>query len=406
MKEINQINRIKQIKAEDIEERIAFLQKLCDERPIKLVISNPVSKQQVFHKIVIRLMMLQNQFQYQIEKFTERQAFHINIEESDLYETLNTYFGTEYLQLSAWTKEWEYQGKISKKGKLLMNRRKSEKEQTVRRGNNREKQYCISEGKAIPPLVDMGIFSKEGKVIHSQYDKYRQINRFLELVEDELEELPNEPLNIIDFGCGKSYLTFLLYYYLVEVKHMDVRITGLDLKADVIKRCQQTAQKYGYENLRFEQGDIQGYEQSEPVHMVITLHACDTATDYAIYNAIRWNAKVILSVPCCQHELNGQMRDNHLPILSRYGIIKERTSALMTDAIRGNLLEYSGYRTQLVEFIDMEHSPKNILIRAVKAKLPETKRKKALQEIEEIREMFGFNPTLYRLLTEGEMHER
>lgn len=406
MKEINQINRIKRIKAEDIEERIAFLQKLCDERPIKLVISNPVSKQQVFHKIVIRLMMLQNQFQYQIEKFTERQAFHINIEESDLYETLNTYFGTEYLQLSAWTKEWEYQGKISKKGKLLMNRRKSEKEQTVRRGNNREKQYCISEGKAIPPLVDMGIFSKEGKVIHSQYDKYRQINRFLELVEDELEELPNEPLNIIDFGCGKSYLTFLLYYYLVEVKHMDVRITGLDLKADVIKRCQQTAQKYGYENLRFEQGDIQGYEQSEPVHMVITLHACDTATDYAIYNAIRWNAKVILSVPCCQHELNGQMRDNHLPILSRYGIIKERTSALMTDAIRGNLLEYSGYRTQLVEFIDMEHSPKNILIRAVKTKLPETKRKKALQEIEEIREMFGFNPTLYRLLTEGEMHER
>lgn len=395
MKEINQIN----------ETRTDFLQKLCSERPIKLVISNPVDKQQEFHKIVIQLIMLQNRFQYQIEKFTERQAFHINIEESDLYEILNTYFGAEYLQLSAWTKEWEYQAKISKKGRLLTNRRKNEKEQEVRIGNNREKQYCIPEGLVVPPLVDMGIFTKEGRVIRSQYDKYRQINRFLELVEDELKELPEGPVNIIDFGCGKSYLTFLLYYYLLEVKHMDVRITGLDLKADVIQRCQQTARKYGYENLKFELGDIRGYEQSEPVHMVITLHACDTATDYAIYNAIRWNTKVILSVPCCQHELNSQMQGEHLPILSRYGIIKERTAALMTDAIRGNLLEYSGYKTQLVEFIDMEHSPKNILIRAVKTKQSETKRQKALQEIEEIKEMFGLNPTLYRLLIEGEMHE-
>lgn len=383
----------------------AFLQELCAERPLKLVLSKPAEQKQEFRKIVIQLIEVRDHYQYQIEKFTAKQAFHINIEESDLYKSLDTYFGKDYLQLSVWTKDWEYQGKISKKGKLLTNRHRNPQQHEIRKGNNREKDYCIPEGSVIPPLVDMGIFTSEGKVVRSQYDKYRQINRFLELVEDVLPELPKEHLNIIDFGCGKSYLTFLLYYYLTEIKHMDITITGLDLKPAVIEKCQQTARKYGYDNLRFELGDIHGYERSELVHMVITLHACDTATDYALYNAIQWDTKVILSVPCCQHELNRQMQDSNLSILSKYGIIKERTAALMTDAIRGNLLEYSGYKTQVIEFIDMEHSPKNILIRAVKANLSREKKQKAFQEIEEIRQMFGLNPALYRLLKEGEIHE-
>lgn len=387
------------------ETKEAFLQTICEAQPYKVVISNPINKNREFRKIVIQLFQAKSGFQYQIEKFTEKQAFHINIEVSALYESLRTYFGTEFLQLTAWTKDWEYQGKISKKGKLLSNRRKNEQQQQIRQGNNKKKQYCIPEGTVIPPLVDMGIFTKDGKVVQSKYDKYRQINRFLEMVEDILKEMPDERLNIIDFGCGKSYLTFLLYYYLTEVKKKDVTITGLDLKRTVIEKCRQTAEKYHYNKLKFELGDIHGYQTEEPVHMVITLHACDTATDYALYNAIQWKAEVILSVPCCQHELNSQMQNRQLSILSRYGIIKERTAALMTDALRGNLLEYCGYKTQLLEFIDMEHSPKNILIRAVKGNLPENRRQKALQEAEELIHTFALRPTLYQLLLEEKIHE-
>ncbi len=285
-----------------------FIKTICDERPYKLVISNPLDKAQAVRKIVIQLQQGKRGYQYQIEKFTEKQAFHINIEERDLFESVQTYFGTEFLQLTAWTEQWEYQGRISKKGKLLCNQNRNTQKQTIRQGNNRTKNYCIPEGTVIPPLVDMGIFTKEGKVVQSKYDKYRQINRFLEMVEDVLKDMPEEPLHIIDFGCGKSYLTFLLYYYLVEIKKRSVKITGLDLKQTVIEHCRKTAEKYHYDNLRFELGDIHGYQTTEPVHMVITLHACDTATDYALYNAICWNAKAILSVPCCQHELNQQMQ--------------------------------------------------------------------------------------------------
>lgn len=384
-------------------QREVFLENLCTERPYRLVLSDPADKMQEFRKIKVQLIQGSQGLSYQLEKLTDRQAFHINIEVSALYEALQTYFGIEYLQLSAWTKDWEYQGRISKKGKLLSNRRRNTEQENIRQGNNEEKNYCIPEGQPIPPLIDMGIFTKEGKIVKSKYDKYRQINRYLELVEDVWKELPqNEEIHIVDFGCGKSYLTFLLYYYLVEVKKRQVTITGLDLKEEVIENCQQTAKKYGYNQLRFQCGDISEYQSEERVHMVISLHACDTATDYAIYHAIQWNSQVILSVPCCQHELNQQMGKESFPILSRYGIIKERTAALMTDAIRGNLLEHSGYRTQLLEFIDMEHSPKNILIRAVQTRLPEERKQKAMEEAEELMDTFGFQPTLYQLLQGGE----
>lgn len=382
-----------------------FLQTICEEQPYKLILSNPQNKDQEVRKIVIQMQQGKRGLQYQVEKFTQKQAFHINIEERGLEECVATYFGVEFLQLTAWTTQWEYQGKISKKGKLLSNRRQNREEPKIRQGNNREKNYCIPEGTVIPPLVDMGIFTGDGKVVRSKYDKFRQINRFLEMVEDVLKDLPEEHLNIIDFGCGKSYLTFLLYYYLVEIKKRNVTITGLDLKKTVIEDCSKTAQKYGYKNLKFELGDIHGYRTTEPVHMVITLHACDTATDYALYNAIQWKANVILSVPCCQHEWNQQMQSEHLAILSKYGIIKERTAALMTDAVRGNLLEYCGYKTQLLEFIDLEHSPKNILIRAVKEKVSDKKKQEALGEAKELVEMFGVEPTLYRLVIKGESNE-
>ncbi len=385
--------------------REEFLNRICEEQPYKIVMSNPVLKTQEVRKIVWQLMQGKRSRQYQIEKFTDKQAFHINIEERGLKESLQPYFGVDYLQLSAWTKDWEYQAKISKKGKLLWNRRANKQAVEIRQGNNKEKQYCIPEGTVIPPLIDMGVFTKEGKIVKSRYDKYRQINRFLEMVEDALKTLPEGPLNIIDFGCGKSYLTFLLYYYMTEVKKRQVHITGLDLKKTVIEECQRTAETYHYENLEFQVGDISGYETKETVHMVITLHACDTATDYALYHAVRWNTKVILSVPCCQHEVNRQMHPDKWKLLSRYGIVQERTAALMTDAMRGNLLEYCGYKTQLLEFIDIEHSPKNILIRAVKADISEKKRQEALEEVQEMMQVLNVKPTLYKLLIEGEKHE-
>lgn len=380
----------------------SFIQEICEEQPYKLVLSQPKEKESEVRRIVIQQFQGKQKRQYQIEKFTDKQAFHINIEETDLYASIQTYFGNAYCQIAAWTKDWEYQGKISKKGKLLHNRRRNTQDAVILQGVNKKKQYCIPEGTVIPPLVDMGIFTKDGKVVHAKYDKYKQINRFLELVEDALKEFPEsgeQPISIIDFGCGKSYLTFLLYYYLVEMCHRNVKITGLDLKPTVIEHCRETAQKYHYKNMKFELGDIQGYRTTEPVDMVITLHACDTATDYALYHAIQWNAKVILSVPCCQHEWNQQMKKDTLPILSRYGIIKERTAALMTDAVRGNLLEASGYHTQVMEFVDMEHSPKNLLIRAVKRNVSEEKKKAAWQEAEELITMFGVNPKLYQLLS-------
>lgn len=251
----------------------------------------------------------------------------------------------------------------------------------------------------IPPLTDLGIFTKDGKIVRSMYDKYRQINRFLEMVEDVVKRHPEgKTMRIIDFGCGKSYLTFILYYYLTGVKGYSVQMTGLDLKEDVIRNCNAVAEKYGYDNLHFELGNIEEYHTDEPVDMVVTLHACDTATDYALYNAIRWNAGIILSVPCCQHEWNGQMKTEEFSAITKYGIVKERMAALMTDAVRGCLLEACGYKTQLLEFIDIAHSPKNILIRAVKGNVSPKKKQQALREAERMLQGFGVEQTLYRLL--------
>ena len=336
---------------------------------------------------------------YNFEQFTQKQAFHKNVSVSDISQSLKGE-AKKYLQINAWTKGIEHIILISKKGHISYKKKKTDTEMSVQSSHNRKKNYLIEEGTVVPPLVDMGIFTKEGKVVRTMYDKFRQINRFIELINDEIKNKNYKSINIIDFGCGKSYLTFIVYYYLTEIMNIETKITGLDLKADVIRDCNAAAKRYGYTGLSFEIGDINGYKCETKPDMVITLHACDTATDYALYNAINWGAEMIFSVPCCQHELNSQIKSEKLSVLTRYGIVKERTAALMTDAIRGNLLNYMGYSVQLLEFVDMSHTPKNILIRAVKSNITKKAKETSLREVNELINEFNLNPTLYRLLIE------
>lgn len=382
---------------------INAIDKIVEGQVFKIVVSNKKDKENKYNKININFKESKNKKYYQVEKYTDKQVFHENIEIEDLRDYLLDYMENSYKQLAAWSENNTFDLKISKKGKVFLGKKNANNSNLINKDHNKKKNYILEEGMIIEPLIDLGVFTKEGKVVKSKYDKYKQINRFVEIIDDEIKKNDYKELTILDFGCGKSYLTFILYYYFVEIKKINVKMIGLDLKEDVIKKCNEVAKRYKYDNLHFELGDINGYKYNNKVDMVITLHACDTATDYALYNAVKWNAKMIFSVPCCQHELNHQMKPENLNILTRYGIVQERVAALMTDAVRGNLLEAVGYKTQLLEFIDIAHSPKNILIRASKSNISKQKIEKSLTEVEQLREEFNFNPTLYNLLKQDNL---
>lgn len=372
-----------------------ILNEITNKNPYKLVLSNGKGE---YRKLVFQRKIIKGINAFQLEKYTDKQVFHENIAEDKLGECISLYFPSCFKQLNAFTLETDYDIKAGKKGNLAVSRRPAVNKTVMVSGNNRKKKYILDEGMDIPAFRELGIFTAEGKVVHSMYDKFRQINRFVEMVDDVLKGYDRDSINIIDFGCGKSYLTFFLYYYIVEIRHLKARIIGLDLKEQVIKNCNALAQKCGYKDLSFEIGDINGYKTDMKVDMVVTLHACDTATDYALYNAICWDAEYILSVPCCQHEINKQIKSDRLSAFTKYGIIKERTSALITDAIRGCVLEYCGYKTDLLEFIDIEHSPKNILIRCVKKNVSAEKRRKSKSEAEALCKEFGLKQTLMELV--------
>ena len=375
------------------------IKKLMELSPVKIIISNAITNTQEIKKIQIE----KKEKYYQTAKFTEKQVFHKNIDEKEFEKVCITELNENFFQLNAWGISSEAQIKLTKKRKVLFDIKKADNKKMAEevKTNNRKKNYILEEGSVIEPLVDMGIFTKEGKIVNSMYDKYRQINRFIELIDDELKKKIITHLNIIDFGCGKSYLTFVVYYYLTEIKKIKVNMIGLDLKEDVIKKCNKAAEKYGYENLSFELGDINGYNAPFKVDMVITLHACDMATDFALYNAVNWGANYIFSVPCCQHELNSKIKSEKFSLMTKYGIIKERFSALVTDAIRGNLLEYKGYNVNLLEFVDLSHTPKNILIRAVKnPNKAEEVKEKAMDEVCRMMEEYGLSQALYSMVME------
>lgn len=381
-----------------MEELKRTLEEVFKSEIIKIVISNKVKKDEKYNKIAINLKENNKNKFYQIEKFTYKQVFHENIKINEISDKVSELIFGNYKQMTAWSNNEIFDLKISKKRKIFLGKKKNDNSKIVAKGHNKEKNYILKEGMIIEPLIDLGVFTKEGKVVNSKYDKYKQINRFIEIIDDEIKKNDYKELTILDFGCGKSYLTFVLYYYFVKIKNINVKMIGLDLKEDVIKKCNDIAKRYNYENLHFELGDINGFKYNNKVDMVITLHACDTATDYALYNAIKWNSKMIFSVPCCQHEFNSQMKANELSILTKYGIVQERVAALMTDSVRANLLECVGYKTQLLEFIDIAHSPKNILIRASKNNISKEKKEKSLNEVNNLIRTFNFNPTLYNLL--------
>ena len=392
------------------------IEEIPNMNQLKIIVSNPKSKNNVkYRKIEITPVLIKKTIKYQIAGYTDTQVFHSNVDYEGLKDYLNKCV-EEYKQINLDSEEYHIDILFNKDGKdrtvvkNLHTASESGEERTddtnnaleaikmCPLSNNRRKNYILCEGMDIPVFKELGIFTADLKVVNSKYDKFKQINRFVEMVDDVLKNYNGEEINVIDFGCGKSYLTFILYYYLTRVRRMRANITGLDLKAEVIKNCNVLAEKFGYSGLHFEMGDINGYRTTFCVDMVVTLHACDTATDYALYNAIEWDAKYILSVPCCQHEVNKQISSERLNALMKYGLIKERFSSLITDAIRGCLLEYSGYKTDLLEFIDIEHSPKNIMIRAVKTNLSTEKREKAYKEASVIAEEFNLNQTLMRLL--------
>lgn len=375
-----------------------YIKKIFEQLPAKTVLSKG-DKNLKYKKIVIE----NKGSYYQVSKYTEKQVFHENLQPEQTEKFCADKMNCGYRQLNSWSDGFEHMLMISKKGKPSYKRKQLSTAcvHSVSQ-HNRKKNYIISEGTDVLPLIDMGVFTKEGKVVNSMYDKYRQINRFIEIIDDAVKDFDKETINIIDFGCGKSYLTFVVYYYFTCIKQRNVNIVGLDLKEDVIEKCNKAAEKYGYNNLHFQLGDINGYKCDFDVDIVITLHACDTATDYALFNAINWNTKIIFSVPCCQHELNAQIKSKNLSIFTNYGIIQERFAALTTDAIRGNLLECCGYKTQLLEFVDFAHTPKNILIRAVKkGSMPVKSKIKALSQVNNVIDEFNLSPTLYNLLKES-----
>lgn len=361
---------------------------------IRGTISNPRNNSK-YIKGYIRPVEIKGNSMMQIELFTETQSFAHNYNYDEFSEIINTIMLDSFFQLNIITNEYNYSFKYTKKNHLLSNKIKNKEIKTLLNvSHNKQKKYILNDGNIIPPLVDLGVMTQDGKIVPSYYDKYRQINRFLEIIDDTIKAFKEQELNIIDFGCGKSYLTFIVYYYLVNIKNIKTNIVGLDLKADVIKKFNEIAKNYGYNSLNFEIGDISLYKPHFRVDLIITLHACDVATDYAMYHAIKLHSKYLLSVPCCQHEINNQIKKSS-SFLASYGIVKERMSALLTDTIRAKLLEYSGYNVDILEFVDFDASPKNLLVRA---KYTGNSNAKALDEVKQILDEFTIDQTLYKLL--------
>lgn len=372
-----------------------------------------------FEKIKIKIENSARGTGYFAEMFTKTQVFHQHFTEAQLQDFLEKHAGKTFKNCVERSDSSEITIMVNKKGKITRLERPLPQNQKSSASSNslkilpaaKKKNYLLPEGNPVPFLVLLGLMNSDGKVIKSKYDKFRQINRFLEFVDDILQpvlelkqkagEGPESPVRIADFGCGKSYLTFAVHYLLTQIKGISCQIEGLDLKEDVIKYCNDITNKLELKNLIFHTGNISDFSGKDNPDIVITLHACDTATDFALQYAVERGAKAILSVPCCQHQVNqelGKQKTDNLPQafepLLKWGIIREKFSSLVTDALRGQWLENQGYKVQMLEFIDMEHTPKNILIRAIKS----VGEKKKMQDLEkpELLQALNINPQIWK----------
>lgn len=371
--------------------------KICQNRDeiLKVTFSSP-AKDAEFKKIVIRPVDIKNNPCWQAERFKENKVFHLNLSSADVELWLENTIGN-YAQICIFMSGETFTYSKSKNGefkvKTSVNTMQA-KPSALK--NDRQKEYILKEGENIPALVDLGIFTSDFKIVKSKYDKYKQINRFVELIDDEFSKYDRSDITILDFGCGKSYLTFIVYYYFTHIKKVNPKIIGYDLKADVVANCNEIAARYGYDNLQFVVSDVsKDVLYDSKIDMIISLHACDTATDYALLYAIRKNVKNIFSVPCCQHEVNSSIqKGGELDIFLKYGIIKERMSVLLTDTVRAMILEDMGYSVDMIEFVDLAHSPKNLMIRAKKTK---KKSAKNLPTIKNIIDRYNIKQTLYEL---------
>ena len=361
---------------------------------ISATLSNPKDKK-YYKKLEIKLINIKLTNVYQFIYYTDTQVFHKNLSYSEVISTFKTEILDNYKNAQIFTSLNDYSLFSNRLKEVSIKKLKPSKVK-VNQTNNRQKNYILPEDTFIPFLYELGIVSQEGKMHNSKYSKFKQVNRYLEFIDDIIDSFDKtKTINIVDFGCGKSYLTFATHYYFKEIKKLDVNIIGLDLKKDVINDCNNIVRKYNLEGIKFLTGDIKDYISENKVDMVISLHACDTATDYALHQAIKWESKVIFAVPCCQHEVNKQIKSNSLEAINDYGLIQERIASLLTDLTRAELLKSQGYKTQVLEFIDLEHTPKNILIRAV---LTNNKDINALNKINELKKEFNYNLTLEKLL--------
>jgi uncharacterized protein YozE (UPF0346 family) len=361
------INVLEMKVGKKMEQIIKILKNILDEkRLIKIVFGKPRKKSIPYSKIIIRPILIKEQFYYQLEYHYTNKVIHENLNPEDLIIVCSDFMLKDFKQLNIYANNEDVLILASNPNepKILKSR---PSKNDVDLNHNRKKQYIIPDDKPCDFLIRLGVTDYSGKVFQKHYSKFRQINRFLEIVDDSFESLDtSKTLKVIDFGCGKAYLTFALYHYLTIIKRLDVEIVGLDLKEDVIEFCNKIAQELEFDKLKFLIGNIKDYV-SEQADMVVTLHACDTATDFALINAVRWKSQVILSVPCCQHELFNQINEPLHSSLFKHGILKDRFTEILTDGIRGLKLEAAGYDVKMIEFTTLEHTSKNIMIKAVKS---------------------------------------
>lgn len=368
------------------------------EQDIIYIILSGVKKTSTadYTRVTVNPFLSSKEVKYQLEYTVDKKVIHKNVSEDELCNELEELLTSTFNQCIIYGVENDIH--INCFGEKLKAKYSLPSRKQVLSGHNKKKQYILNEGETIDFLIHLGIMTKDKKVIKAKYNKFRQINKYLELLTTSIEALPKDkPLKIVDFGCGKAYLTFALYYYIVKILNRKAVITGLDLKEDVIDFCNKTAKELKYESLKFKKGNIKDYSENQDVDMVIMLHACDNATDEGIVQSIKFNAKIIIAVPCCQHEFFNQIKNKHLNPMLQFGIVKERFSSLVTDSLRAQILKAVGFEVSIMEFIETEHTPKNIAIKAVRKGEFDNKE---FEIYEKFRDNFGLTPYIEKRFRE------